>query len=175
MTQKSLLLLFGISTLLTITTIVVYHLEPVIKLPESLFTKARDVVYADPYLVLSELARNNAQNVLLVDMRSPQDYQARRLKNSQNIYFPYVTNRDEEKEFVKAVEKQSSLYKKIVLLPYSAFSTSGEDAARILLEAGFTNVFVLKAGWNELYSLPNMWVPEEKVADNLLQKLIEED
>jgi rhodanese-related sulfurtransferase len=118
--------------------------------------------YADPYTTIKDLVEGNKGKTLLIDMRSPHDYKARHFKNTVNVYFPYQSDREGEQAFVEAVEKHAPQFKKIILLPYSSASTTGEDAAHLLIEAGADNVWVMKIGWNELYSLPGMWIPEDQ-------------
>lgn len=132
-----------------------------------------DLQYADPYITIRGLIGGNKEKVLLIDMRNGHDYNARHFKNTVNVYFPYENDREGERSFVKDVEKKASEFKKIILLPYSSASTTGEDAAHLLIEAGIDNVWVMKIGWNELYSLPGIWIPEDKANTFTLSTILE--
>jgi rhodanese-related sulfurtransferase len=170
--KKSQIIIFLFTCALTASAIIFYKKNPTLTVPTITSTSEKEVVYADPYVTLKMLTGENKNDVLVIDMRSNKDYERNRFKNTVNIFFPYEKDRDKEKAFIKAVEKEAKKHKQIVLLPYSGMSTTGEDAASILLEAGIENIAIMKAGWNELYSLPHMWIPEE-VGDFSLTKVLE--
>lgn len=147
--------------------------KPQLQLPTISHTEST-FQYADPYGVLKNISTDNKERLLVIDMRSPGDYKERRFKNTVNVYFPYEKDREQEKAFVKNVENEIGAYKQVVLLPYSSMSTTGEDAATLLIESGVENVAIMKAGWNELYSLPGMWIPEEKASELTLPELLDD-
>ena len=171
--KKSQIIIFLFTCALTASAIIIYKKSPTLTVPIIASTTEREVVYADPYATFKMLTGENKDDVLVVDMRSSKDYERNRFKNTVNVFFPYEKDREKEEAFIKAVEKEAKKHKQIVLLPYSGMSTTGEDAAAILLEAGIENVAIMKTGWNELYSLPNMWIPEEEGGDFSLTKLLE--
>lgn len=126
----------------------------------SLFAVHDTPVYADAWSILSTLSRSPKESVI-IDLRSKNDYRKIHLQNTVNVPYPYVDADPQSIDaFVKGVEKVSN-GKRIILLPYSTFSTTGTEAAAILMKHGIS-AEVLSVGWNELYNLPNMWMPESE-------------
>jgi len=123
--------------------------------------KTDNIEYADPWLTLEDVFKNKQSTILLIDMRSEEDYKKNSYRRSSHVYFPYGHSPQDEKEFVKKV-KEIQKGKVIVLLPYSGMSTSGEEAYHVLNKAGMKNVRVMKIGWNEMFNLPHLWVPENQ-------------
>lgn len=114
--------------------------------------------YADAWTVISDIGSGNFRYTI-IDMRSKDDYTKVHLQETVNIPYPYLIDADADTHaFVSAVQKiQNS--NTLILLPYSMFSQTGIHAQRALKKEGIQS-FVLSAGWNELYNLPNIWVPE---------------
>lgn len=134
---------------------------------------APDIQYADPFITMSAIVTADKNAALLVDLRSEKDYANNRFKNSKNVFFPYVDDKEAENEFVNKVKELYKKQQNIVLLPYSTQSTSGERAYRLLQKAGLSRITLMKIGWNEMYSLPNLWIPEEKMPEMTLEKLLD--
>lgn len=169
-------ILFGSACVVTASVVIAYNFRSLLPIfPSTTIRNVNyDIQYADPYVTLKHVLEGNKEGILVVDMRSAEDYKERRFNNTTNIYFPYETDREGEKKFVEQAEKASANFKKVVLLPYSSASTTGEDAARMLVESGISNVFVMKIGWNELYNLPGMWIPEEKASEFTISHLMKD-
>lgn len=115
-----------------------------------------DVSYVDPYDVFNALKKKKAAHLLIVDMRVASEYEKKHIRGTMNIPFNQVSAVD----FVKKVRHKGK-DKRIVLIPYSIFSTSGEQALSKLEKEG-VEAHLLTVGWNELYNLPNLWIPEEE-------------
>ncbi len=122
--------------------------------------KINDIEYADPWLTLSEVWKHKNNNVIIIDLRNEKDYQKHNFKNTVNIVFPYGKQKDEYMVFLQNVKKKAKGYDTIVLLPYSGMSLSGEEAYDVLKKGGLKHIRLLKIGWNEMYNLPNLWIPE---------------
>ena len=123
---------------------------------------------ADPYTVISTVIKNDSE-IILVDLRPADTFKDKHVKNSVSI--PFSGSEKESKSFVEKVE-QIRKGKPVVLLPYSAASTTGEQAYILLDDKGI-DTSVMKQGWNELYNLPNMWVPEDKWQSFGMEKWVE--
>lgn len=108
----------------------------------------------DPYITISKVIKGDSDSIL-IDLRSSESFKEKHVRNSINIPF---SGEKEQDIFISKVE-QLDKSKNVVLLPYSASSISGERAY-MALDAKGMNVALMKQGWNELYNLPNMWVPE---------------
>lgn len=173
------LIYFGATCIVTSVVVVAvnknrfFHIELPALTNKQFSKKATQFQYADPYSTMKALKEGNKEKIMLVDMRSKKDYSSMRYKNTVNIPYPYEKNKAEEKNFVDAVNKQVKRYDKVVLLPYSSASTSGEDALRALTNAGISKALIMRIGWNEMYSLPNLWIPEEKLGELVISDLLE--
>ena len=124
---------------------------------------------ADPYSVISAVIQGE-DGLVLIDMRPADAFSEHHVKYSVSIPFPDSDEKKQE-EFVKSVEAIAK-GKRVVLLPYSAASTSGEQAYA-LLDKEDIEVSLMKQGWNELYNLPNIWVPEKEWQSFTLEKWVE--
>jgi rhodanese-related sulfurtransferase len=127
-----------------------------------------DIHVADPYTVISDVIKNDSE-IILIDLRPSDTFKDKHVKNSVSI--PFSGSEKESKSFVEKVE-QIRKGKPVVLLPYSAASTTGEQAYILLDDRGI-DTSVMKQGWNELYNLPNMWVPEDKWQSFGMEKWVE--
>ncbi len=128
-----------------------------------------DVRLADPYAVISTVI-NGDSSLVLVDLRPSETFAERHVKNSVSIPFPDSDEKGKQ-QFVKKIAEVAK-GKAVVLLPYSAASTSGEQAYTLLDDEDI-DVSLMKQGWNELYNLPNIWVPEKEWQTFTLQKWVE--
>lgn len=136
-------------------------------------TNDDDISIVDPYRVLIGLSEGR-EDIILVDIRSEKAYDVKHIKNTYNA--PFLDEKGSyNSSFVKniaSIQKRAGGSKKLVLLPYSYYSTSGKEAI-LQLEKNSISAELLNIGWNELYNLPNMWVPEEKWNTIRFQDMIE--
>ena len=58
------------------------------------------------------------------------------------------------------------------ILPYSIFSTTGEEVAGYLTGQNL-KVQLLKVGWNEIFNFRHLWVPESETKNFNLDQFIE--
>lgn len=138
----------------------IYTLFSSKKYDEIITTKTDSVVYSDPYSVMYAVKKHN-KNVVLIDLRTKDMYEKVYVRESENVPFLGINMKNKDLEdFNKHVQKVA-YDKQIILMPYSSSSTSGEEAF-YLLRHKIPHVSVLKIGWNELYNLPNLWLPEEE-------------
>ncbi len=166
-----LILLFVVSA--SISTFITLSI-PKIKVPSTTTVLKQEIIYADAFTIIKNVVvTGNKERILLVDMRSKVDYDKNRLKNSVNVHFPYEKDHKGQVAFVKEVKELAKKYKAVVLLPYSSASLTGEDAVRKLKNEGMDNVSLMRVGWNELYNLPNLWIPEDQVEKFNLSTLLD--
>lgn len=89
--------------------------------------------------------------VVIIDLRPARDYKKQHLKASYSVPYDDPLFVDRVQDIVKNNDG--------VLMGYSSASMQAEYAAAKLANKG-TTVSVLKLGWNELFNLPQLWVPE---------------
>lgn len=149
---------FFISLIVTTTTIffIFFAKDIVLNLiPRPRATvQTTDVSYIDTFTVISSVVKNDTE-YLLVDTRDTKSYQKAHIKNSINISSASIL----QSKYDKNSLRNQSGDRILVVLSYSMFSTDGELVVEKLMKDGF-KPFVLKAGWNEIFNLPNMWVAE---------------
>lgn len=126
-----------------------------------------DISYVDPKDVLGSLKKGNGDHMLIVDMRMNKAFVNNHIRGTINIPFDPIA----PASFVKKVAQQAH-DKRVILLPYSTFSTSGEQAVEALDKKGI-EAHLLTIGWNELYNLPNLWLPENEWQTFGFQDMIE--
>lgn len=115
--------------------------------------------FADTWTIVSRIHDKKDIDFTIVDMRSQEEYRKLHMKETVNVPYPYVNpDKDSIEAFIEGVKKIKN-ENTLILMPYSMFSTTGDEAQMTLRKAGITTK-LLTVGWNELYNLPNMWAPE---------------
>lgn len=172
------LLFFVSACTITVAVIIFVHRLPFLPfyMPRIPFADlySNKPAFADTFNVFKQLSAENKNKILLIDMRSANDYKEKRFKNSVNVYFPYEPDAKSEHQFVDKVAGMAPKYNQIVLLPYSSASTTADRAYLALTKSGVKKVLISKLGWNEMYSLPNLWIPEEYQKDYPLTVFLDE-
>ncbi len=125
------------------------------------------ISYVDPRDVLKQMMKPSREFVL-IDLRDKKDFSKAYIKYSVNV--PFTQNSD---AFVERVQEKAGR-KHIVLMAYSSFSTSGEQAVELLKKEGI-NADLLKIGWNELYNFPHIWLPEHEWDSFDFRSMLQDD
>ncbi len=149
---------FSISFVVTIVVVsLVFFAKDIVMnlIPKPKATvETAQVSYIDTFIVINSVVQNK-QDYILVDTRDEKSYLKAHIKNSINIPSSSILRKKYNRSSLE--DKPGSVI--VVVLSYSMFSTDGELVQKEFAKQGFKS-FVLKAGWNEIFNLPNMWVPE---------------
>jgi rhodanese-related sulfurtransferase len=145
------------------------NLASVFKLPQLNFTllnSKKTVETFDPYELALKIKRGQT-DYLLIDIRSPEEYQKEHIKSAINVPL-YVdvktmTKTIEFKDFIREVKEKRG--NKTVIV-YGHFSDSqGAKEATAVLSSNGVPTFRLSIGWNEWRHFTNLWVPEAEWDD----------
>ena len=117
------------------------------KLKESL--EIVNNLYLDPITLISILD-NDPSEIVLIDLRSKEDYKKNHIKSSVNW---------SEQEILNNLNQLKN--KKTVLYGLTSYDPLPKDVALMLLNKGF-DVRILAVGWTEFRHFRNLWIPESQ-------------
>jgi rhodanese-related sulfurtransferase len=136
-----------------------------INLPK-LFSSAPKVNLSGPYdpiLLMSDIRTNN-NNVLIVDVRSHEDFDQGHIKNAVHISVgikdAQYPNKDDLSLAVKEIKKISE-DKLVVVYGHFQGTSYVQELAQMLRKKN-VSATSLAIGWNEWYHFRNLWLPESQ-------------
>ncbi|OGK21169.1 hypothetical protein A3C23_03425 [Candidatus Roizmanbacteria bacterium RIFCSPHIGHO2_02_FULL_37_13b] len=125
--------------------------------------------FADPWIIFNQV-NNKDLRFTIVDLRSESDFKTRHIKKSVNA--PAEWDKNGNVNFSKIYGRVYNKKQPLVILPYSIFSTTGEEVAGYLTGQNL-KVQLLKVGWNEIFNFRHLWVPESETKNFNLDQFIE--
>ena len=99
-------------------------------------SKIREICYED----LKKMIKNH-KNTIIVDIRSPQEYSEKRIRNAINIPFYDL----------KKIYKEILLDKNKIIILYCEYGIRSKKAYDFLEEKGYKNVYSLKGGIDSVW------------------------
>lgn len=128
------------------------------------FYETENAVYVSPHSLRQKMSKGDVSSYLLVDLRSPQEYEKEHIIGAINIpaYKDPNTPADEEKERIIRQFRELPRDKEIIVYCYSLPCMTGRKIGKLLAENG---IFVkhLGIGWNEWRYFWNLWNHDQEI------------
>ncbi|MEK7558482.1 MAG: rhodanese-like domain-containing protein [Patescibacteria group bacterium] len=122
------------------------------------FYEIENAVYVSPHGLRVKMSKGETDKYILVDLRSPQEYEKEHIVTAINIpaYKDPNTSAYEEKERIVRQFRELPKDKEIIVYCYSMPCMTGRKIGKLLAENGIY-VKHLGIGWNEWRYFWNLW------------------
>ncbi len=125
------------------------------------FYEVENAVYVSPHTLRKKMSKGETNDYILVDLRSPQEYEKEHIVTAVNIPAykdPNTSAYDEKERIISSFKRlmEENPKKEIIVYCYSMPCMTGRKIGKMLAENGIY-VKHLGIGWNEWRYFWNLW------------------